>query len=72
MNLFKFNTQPCLRLADEIVDSAKTISICIDGKWVVSRSEPFWYYFPMSIINRFKLAYGVFSGKYDAVRFIGQ
>lgn len=71
MTLLNFK-QPTLRLADEVVDSYKTISVCIDKKWVVARSESYPYYFPMSIINRFKLAFGVFIGKYDAIKFIGQ
>jgi len=36
------------------------------GAWVPARPMPYLYSGWRSLKNRFKLAYGVFTGKYDA------
>ena len=45
------------------------VQVCIDGKWVLSRPENYKY---RSLMTKIKDAFGVFVGKYEAVKFYKQ
>jgi len=43
-----------------------------DGQWVYARPEPFIPSWPFSLFRRAKIAWRVFTGKEDALRWTGQ
>jgi hypothetical protein len=61
------NKAPSLLTVESVVETSQTCHKKIDDQWVPAR--PMGLY---SLINRFKLAWGVFTGEYDALRWHGQ
>lgn len=59
---------PSRHLANEhFANSLLSTSARIGQYWVPARPEPFYYGFPRSIWERFRLAWAVFCGKADAL-----
>lgn len=57
---------PNLIQCEDLFDNAAT-EVKIDGKYVSVRPEPYYRWY-----RRFTLAWGVFIGNYDAIKFYGQ
>lgn len=63
-----FNRSPALHLADNLRHKPDWPQAGLDdGRWVMARVEGYY-----SIQVRLRLAWGVFTGKYDALMWIKQ
>lgn len=58
---------PNLHSAEKLIHSENWELACINGQWV--RVRPLGY---PSFLNRFKLAWNVLIGKYDAIKWVNQ
>lgn len=53
--------------AQSVVDGFRHVQAQIDGEWLPARPLPFWPSAPTRLLRRVRLAWGVFTGRYDAL-----
>ena len=60
-----YSVESIMEMGNPTSDQPKT-ALCVDGKWVPARSEGY-----ASLRHRIKIAWEVFTGKADAIRWPG-